>query len=50
MEDALKELKKEVKKINRGNTFEKTFAKYYEKAQIQSIREAIKVAKRLKSG
>jgi hypothetical protein len=51
MECALKELKIETKRYNRNDTFEKTFAKYFKKAQIRSIREAIKEAKkRLKSG
>ncbi len=51
MEDVLKELKKEVKGYNRCSTFEKTFAKHFKKAQIRSIREAIKeYKKRLKSG
>jgi len=51
MEEALKELKKEVKGYHRNSTFEITFAKYFKKAQIRSMKEAIKeYKKRLKSG
>lgn len=51
MEEAIKELKKEVNGYNRCGTFEKTFAKHFKKAQIRSIKEAIKeYKKRLKSG
>lgn len=49
MECALKELKRETKIHNRGSTFEQTFAKQFKKAQIRSIKDAIKeYKKRLK--
>src|SRR3990167_50513 len=46
MEEAIKELKKEVKGYNRNNTFEQTFAKYFKKAQIRSMKEVIREAKK----